>query len=170
MKIQEVYDANVYVNNVSTHGTASEVTCPDITPVMGEYKALGMAGTLEFFKGFEKMEATVKWKYASDDIRKACANFMKPVDIMIRSHKCRWDSGGIVEDVPVVIYMKGTPTKHQGGGYKPQEATEFETSFSLFYYKEEADGEEIIEVDAMNNIYKVDGEDLLAEYRQNLGI
>jgi P2 family phage contractile tail tube protein len=170
MVIQEVYDANIYFNNVSTHGTASEVTCPDITPIMGEYKALGMAGTLEFFKGFEKLEATIKWKYAAVEIRRACANFIKPVDIMVRSRKARWDSGGIIEDVPVVIYLKGTPTKHQGGGYKPQEASEFETAFTCFYFKEEINGEEIIEVDVMNNIYKVDGEDLLAEYRQNLGI
>lgn len=170
MKIQNVYDANIYVNNVSTHGTASEVTCPDITPVTADYKALGMAGSLAFPQGFEKMEATVKWTFADDDIRKACANFFKPVDIMIRSHKVRWDSGGVIDDAPVVIYLKGLPTKHQGGGYKPQESTEFETSFTVHYYKEEVDGESIIEVDVMNNIYKVDGEDILAEYRQNLGI
>jgi len=170
MTIQEAYDANVYINNTSTHGTASEVTCPDVTPVMGEYNVLGMVGTLEFFKGFEKLETTIKWKYANTDVRKACANFIKPVDIMVRSHKARWDNGGILEDVPIVIYLKGTPTKHQGGGYKPKEASEFETTFSCTYFKEEVDGEEIVEVDVMNNIYKVDGEDLLAEYRQNLGI
>jgi P2 family phage contractile tail tube protein len=170
MTIQEVYDANVYFNSVSTHGTASEVTCPDLTPVMGEYKALGMAGILEFFKGFEKLEATIKWKFADTEIRKACANFVQPADIMVRSNRARWDSGGIIDNVPVVIYLKGTPTKHQGGGYKAQEATEFETTFTCFFFKEEVDGDPIVEVDVMNNIYKVDGVDLLAEYRMNLGV
>ena len=32
------------------------------------------------------------------------------------------------------------------------------------------DGEEIVEIDVINNIYKVGGEDLLAERRQNLGL
>ncbi|GHT07787.1 hypothetical protein AGMMS49965_23510 [Bacteroidia bacterium] len=170
MKIQAVYDANIYVNNVSTHGTASEVSCPDITPVMSEHKNLGMIGTVETFRGIEKMEATIKWKAADEDIRRCCANFRKPVDLMVRSNKVRFDGDGVVEELPVAIYMKGTSTKHQGGNYKPQEDTEFETTFSLFYYKEELDGEAIIEVDVLNNIYKVEGEDFLAEFRQNLGI
>lgn len=169
-KIQSVYDANVYVNDRSEHGTASEVTCPDITPVMGEYKALGMMGAAEFPKGFEKMEATIKWKFADTETLKDCANFFKPVNLMVRSHKVRYDAGGVVEDVPVVIYMTGTPTKHQTGGYKPQEDSEFETTFTIFYCKMEVDGEEIVELDVLNNIYKVGGEDLTAETRQNLGI
>lgn len=170
IKISKVYDANVYVNNGSKHGQASEITCPDISATMADYKALGMVGTAEFFNGIEKMEMTVKWTWPDNDARKACANFLKPVDLMVRSSKAEYDNGGIKGEVPVVIYLKGYPKKHAGGGYKPKEDTEVETVFSVLYYKEEIDGEAIIEVDVLNNIYKVDGEDLLAERRQNLGI
>jgi len=38
------------------------------------------------------------------------------------------------------------------------------------YYKLEVGGDEIIEVDAINNIFKVEGEDVLEERRNNLGI
>jgi P2 family phage contractile tail tube protein len=170
MKITKVYDANVYINSSSKHGQASEVTCPDIQAVTTDYKSLGMVGSAEFFNGFDKMEATIKWTYPDNEAKLACANFLKPVDIMVRSSKAEYDGGGITEEVPVVIYLKGYPTKHAGGGYKPKEDTEVESTFSVLYYKEEVNGEEIIEVDVLNNIYKVDGEDLLADRRQNLGI
>ena len=32
------------------------------------------------------------------------------------------------------------------------------------------DGREVLEVDVLANIFKVDGVDVLAQYRQNLGI
>jgi P2 family phage contractile tail tube protein len=115
-------------------------------------------------------ETAVKWTYPDNDAKIACANFLTPVNLMVRSSKAEYDGGGISEEVPVVIYLKGYPTKHPGGSYKPKEDTEVESTFSILYYKEEVDGEEIIEVDVLNNIYKVDSEDLLAERRQNLGI
>ena len=87
MKITKVYDANVYVTDGSVHGQASEVTCPDIAAVMTDYKSLGMVGNAEFFNGFDKMEATLKWTYPGNDVQKALANFLKPVDLMVRSSK-----------------------------------------------------------------------------------
>lgn len=170
MKITKVYDANVYINNSSKHGLASEVTCPDISAVMTDYKALGMVGSAEFFNGFDKMEAIIKWTYPDNEAKKQCANFLKAVDIMVRSSKAEYDTGGISAEKPVVIYLKGYPKKHSGGAYKMKEDTEVESVFSVLYYKEEIDGDVIVELDVLNNIYKVGGEDLLAERRQNLGI
>ena len=170
MKITKVYDANIYVNDGSVHGQASEVTCPDIAAVMTDYKSLGMVGSAEFFNGFDKMEATVKWTYPTNDVQKALANFLKPVDLMVRSSKAEYDGEGIKEEVPVVIYLRGYSKKHPGGSYKPKEDTEVESTFSILYFKQEIDGEAIVELDVLNNIYKVGGEDLLAERRQNLGI
>lgn len=170
MKVVKVFDANVYVNNASKHGLAAEVTCPDITAVMTDYNALGMVGSAEFFNGFDKMEATIKWTYPDNEIKKVCANFLKPIDLMVRSSKAEHDNGGITSEKPIVIYMKGYPKKHAGGTYKKKEDTDVDTVFSVLYYKEEVDGETIVELDVLNNIYKVDGEDLLAERRQNLGI
>lgn len=170
MKIAKVYDANVFVNNRSTHGLASEVTCPNIAAIMTDYKALGMAGSMELFNGFDKMEATVKWTYADNDTQKACANFLKPVNLMVRSSKAEYDNSGITNEAPIVIYLKGYPKQHPGGTFKPKEDTETESTFSILYFKQEVDGEVIVELDVENNIYKVDGVDLLAERRQNLGI
>ena len=68
------------------------------------------------------------------------------------------------------MYVRGYPKAHPGGSFKAKEDTELENTFTVNYYKLEIDGEEIVEIDVMNNIYKVGGEDLLAERRQNLGL
>ena len=170
MTIAKVYDANVYVNNASKHGLASEITAPTITAVMTDYKAMGMVGSLEFFNGFYKLETTIKWTYPDNEAQKACANFLKPVDLMIRSSKAEYDNGGITSEKPVVMYVRGYPKAHPGGSFKAKEDTELENTFTVHYYKLEIDGEEIVEIDITNNIYKVGGEDLLAERRQNLGL
>lgn len=170
MKINKVYDANVFVNDTSVRGQASEITCPDLSAIMTEYKSLGMIGTAEFFNGFEKMESSIKWAYPDNEIQKACANPMKPLNLMVRSSKAEYDNSGITSEKPIVIYMRGYAKKHPGGTYKAKEDTELETTISVLYYKQEIDGEEIVELDVINNIYKVGGEDLTAERRQNLGI
>lgn len=170
MEIAKVYDANVYVNGNSTHGQASEVTAPVLTALANDYKSMGMIGSLELFNGFDKMEATIKWTYPNNAVQKACANFLKSVDLMIRSSKAEYDADGIVVEKPIVMYLKSMPKTHPGGSYKAKEDTELENTFGVQYYKLEIDGEEIVEVDVINNIYKVGGEDLMAERRQNLGI
>ena len=169
MNVTKVYDANIFVNNTSTHGLASEVTPPVLTAVMADYKAMGMAGSLELFNGFDKMETTIKWTYPDNETQKVFANFMKPVDLMIRSSKAQYDTGTI-EEVPIVMYVKGYSKTHPSGTFKSKEDTELESSVTVNYYKLEIDGEPIVEVDVLNNIYKVGGEDLLATRRENLGI
>lgn len=170
MNIAKVYDANVYVNDASKHGQASEITPPTITALMTDYKSMGMVGSIELFNGFDKLETTIKWTYPDNEAQKACANFLKPVDLMIRSSKAQYDNGGITNEVPIVMYVRGYSKAHPAGSFKAKEDTELENTFAVQYYKLEIDGEEIVEIDVMNNIYKVGGEDLMAERRQNLGI
>ncbi len=170
MTITKVYDANVYVNNGSKHGQASEVTCPNITAMMTDYAPLGMQGSMELFNGFDKMESTIKWTYPDNEAQKAFADFMTPVDIMVRSSKAVYDNGGIQSEQPIVITMRGYSKQHNIGSFKPKEDVEVESSLSINYLKQEIDGEVIVEIDVINNIYKVGGRDLLATRRQNLGL
>jgi len=170
LTIQKVYDANVYVNNASKHGQASEITAPNVTYMMEEYKALGMVGAARFFNGIEAMEATFKWTYPDNDAQIAMANPFVAVDAMIRSSKAVYVSAGLVEEQPVVIFLRGFPMQHQGGGFSQKADVEVESQLAVNYYKLEVDMEEIIEIDTINNIFKIDGKDVMAERRANLGI
>jgi len=169
LSIQKVFDANVYVNNTSTHGQASEVTCPDVNFTMNDYQSLGMYGTARFPNGVESMEATIKWTYPNNDVQAVMANPMRAVDIMVRSSKAVFDNAGLVDEQPVVIYIRGFGIKHQGGSFAQKNDVEVESTVAVNYYKLEVNGDEVIEVDAINNIFKIDGEDILEARRTNLG-
>jgi P2 family phage contractile tail tube protein len=168
--ISKVQDANVYINGTSTHGQASEVTLPEIQYAKGEYKALGLIGTPAFFNGVEKLEATIKWNYPENEVQIACANPRKSVDLMVRSNKQIYKDGTISDEQPVVVYLRGTSNNHGTGAYKAKEDTDLQTKLDITYIKEEVNGQEIIEIDVLNNIFRIAGEDQLAKYRDNLGI
>ena len=169
--IAKVYDANVYINNASKFGQASEVTLPDVNYIMNEYNALGMVGTPKFFNGIEAMEATFKWTYPDNEAQIALANPTRAVDFMVRSSKAVYDNGGLVEEQPVAAYIRGYSTKHPGGNFAGKQDVEVESTIAVNYFKLEINGEEIIEVDAMNpDGLKVNGVSVLAERKTNLGL
>ena len=170
MNIAKVYDANVYVNTASNHALASEITAPTITAPMTDYKAMGKSVSAEFFNGLDILDTTIKWTYPDNDAQMAFGIFLKPVDLMIRSSKAEYDNTGITDEKPIVMYIRGYSKTLPGGSFKAKEDTELESTVAVQYYKLEIDGEEIVEIDVINNIYKVGGEDLLAERRQNLGL
>lgn len=170
LTISKVFDANVYVNNVSKHGQASEVTAPDVSYIMNEYNSLGMFGTATFASGIEAMEATIKWTYPDNDAQISLANPFEAVDIMVRSSKAVYSGSGLEEEQPIAMYIRGFSKKHPGGAFKGKEDAELESTIAVNYYKLEIDLEEIIEVDTINNIFKINGEDMLAERKTNLGI
>ena len=169
-RTEKVIDANIYVNGRSTHGLASEVTCPKINAIMADYNALGMIGTAQFANGFEAMEATINWKSPDDDTRRDLANPFKTLELQVRSNKRVLDGSGIVEDIPVTIFMRGKCTSYDGGHFVPKEDTEYETTFAIDRYREMIDGQEVVLLDVLTNTFRVDGEDIFADYRRNLGI
>jgi P2 family phage contractile tail tube protein len=168
--ITKVQDANVYINGTSTHGQASEVTLPEIQFSKSEYKALGMIGSLKVFNGIDALEATIKWNFPDNDVLVALANPRKEVDLMIRSNKTVYSGSNVDDEQPVIVYLKGTSNNHGLGDYKAHEDTELSTKIDITYLKQVVNGQEIVELDVTNNIFRVDGIDQLANYRRNLGL
>ena len=170
LKTRKLRDANVYVNGTTTHGQSTEITLPDISPEKSEYKALGMTGTLKLFNGFAAMEAAIKWSAPDNDILKAFLNPMKAVELMIRSSVDVYENGSLSDQEPIIFYLKGTPSNCNNGTLKSKEDTETETKIDITYVKMVQNGTTLVELDIANNIFYVDGEDLLAQYRENLGL
>ncbi|MCX7911192.1 MAG: phage major tail tube protein [Endomicrobia bacterium] len=71
--------------------------------------------------------------------------------------------------MPVVVYITGAFKDFPLGNFKQHDNAEFETNLSVYYTKLVVDGEEIFEIDVLENIYKVNGDDVFATYRNNIG-
>jgi P2 family phage contractile tail tube protein len=169
--INKITNANVYMDGRSFFGKAEEATLPPIKYKTADHKALGMIGDLGYAAGLEKMEAKFKWNSLYTDVLRKTANPYTAVDIQLRSSIDVYSGQTRVEQQPLVVYMRGQFSEVPSGNYKSQEnADGFENTMSVSYIKLEVAGQTIYEIDVEASIHIVDGVDLLAEYRQNLGI
>jgi P2 family phage contractile tail tube protein len=170
LTIKKMTNANVYLDGNSLLGKAEEISLPDLSGKMVEHKALGMVGTTEFWAGLEKMESKIKWNSMYPDVMKKSANPVKAWKLQLRSSLEEHTSEGRIAQDPVVCFMTGTFKKQPGGNFKQHDNVELESMVNVSYIKLEIKGEVIYEVDVLANIFIVAGEDILTQYRSNLGI
>lgn len=166
--VKRVTNANVYVDGNSLLGKSEEVSLPDVKYKTADHNGLGMIGDVEFFSGIEKMEAKIKWNSFYEDVLLKVANPFVPLSMQIRSSIETYGSAGRSEK-PLVAYITGQSKNFPAGNFKKHDNVESESTFSVTYYKLVIDGKDIIEIDVLSNIYKVNGVDILAEYRANIG-
>lgn len=169
IEIHSVTNANVYVDGVTFIGKAKEIDVPEATYKMVDHEALGMIGMTELFAGIEKMEATIMWNSIYGDAIKKLMNPNQPVLLQARANKRISNSSGLVGEVPVVLTMSARPKNAPGFNFKQQENVEAETKLNITAIKLEIDSEIIYDIDLLANIFKVDGVDILAQYKRNIG-
>jgi P2 family phage contractile tail tube protein len=80
-----------------------------------------------------------------------------------------YNSQGRQAQVPYVVFITCSFFEVPTGDFKQNDKAEFQSKFSATYIKQVVDGNDVLEVDAMANIYKVNGVDKLDLYRTNIG-
>ncbi|WP_369951988.1 phage major tail tube protein [Ralstonia syzygii] len=169
IEINRITNANIYVAGNSLLGRAEEVKLPDIAAIMAEHKALGMVGKIELPSGFDKLEGEVKWNSLYKEVAKTVANPFKAVQLQCRSSIETYGAQGRIQEVPLVTYLTVMFKKNPLGTFKQHENAEFGSAFGATYIKQVIDGEEVLELDYLANIFRVGGEDMLADFRNNIG-
>ena len=169
IQINKLINANVYMNGSNLLGRAEEVQLPQIKHKMAEHKALGMIGSAEFFAGIDKLECKIKWNALYPDVLTTCANPFVAVPIQVRASLETYTSAGRVSEVPAIAFISGTFKEFPLGTIKPGDNAEYETTMSVTYAKLVVDGADIFEIDVLENIYKVNGVDILSTFKANIG-
>lgn len=158
---------NLFNDGLSYIGQVTEVKLPTLTRKMEEYRAGGMAGSIDIDLGQEKIE--LEWK---------CGGLMKQV---LRQYGMVSHSGvplrmaaayqredtGEVDAVEIVV--RGRHSEIDSGTGKPGDDTEFSVKTSVSYYKLSINGRVEIEIDMVGMVFIVDGKDLLADQRRAIG-
>ncbi|MDA8449838.1 phage major tail tube protein [Acidovorax sp. GBBC 3332] len=169
IEINRVTNANIYIDGNNLLGRAEEVKLPDVTAMMAEHKALGMMGKIELPSGFDKLEGEIKWNSFYRDVARLVANPFKSLQLQCRSNIEVYGAGGRVSQQPLVTFLTVTFKKNPMGTFKQHDNVELGAAFSATYVKQVLAGEDVLELDYMANIFRVGGEDLLADYRANIG-
>jgi hypothetical protein len=170
ISVNRCTNANVLLNGESMLGRAEEVDLPDIKTTMADHKALGMQGKMELPNGVDKLEASFKWNSIYPDVMALVPNPYVAISVQVRASVETWDGTGCSQQVPLVTYLTGSFKEFSAGKFKPRENAEFPSKMNVTYIKQNLNGVDLFEIDMLNNIYNVNGVDLLSAYRANLGV
>lgn len=165
-----ITNAAVYLDGNSFFGKASEVELGSVKAVMSDFQGLGMVGLIELPDGIDKLEGKLSWNSKYAEAAKKIATPFRTVQLQCRSNVEVYNSQGKVRDIPLVTFLTVMFKEYQLGTHKPRENAAYESPFSAMYVRQVLDGEDILELDYLANIYKVGGVDQLDQYRQNLGL
>lgn len=159
---------NLFNDGHSYLGEIDEIVLPKLTAKMEEWRAGGMDIPVDVDFGMEKltMESTV-------------GGYMKQVFqqfglLKVDGVLLRFAGGLQAEDsdqvVPCEVIVRGRHSEIDPGTAKAGEDTSVKFTSSLSYYKLILDGEVLVEIDALNMVKKINGEDRMEPFRRALGI
>lgn len=169
IKVNTLNNANIYIDGNSLLGQAEEIKLPTVKFKMAEHKAVGMVGTIKLPSGIEALEGEVKWSSFYASVWPRLLNPFSPVQLQARGSLETFTSQGRTQQVPYVVFLTASFYEVPMGDFKQNDKAEFGSKFFASYIRLKVDGKDILEVDAMSNIYKVGGVDQLDLYRSNIG-
>ncbi|MFA7351682.1 MAG: phage major tail tube protein [Methylotenera sp.] len=159
---------NLFADAVSWIGLVPEVVLPKLTRVMEGYRAGGMNGSAKVDLGQGDLEAELSLGGLVKQVFEQYAN-TKVDGVLLRfAGAYQEDATSSVSAVEVV--MRGRYEEIDMGNAKVAENADMKVKIPLTYYKLTIDGTEMIEIDVVNFIERVNGVDMLAKQRQAMGI
>lgn len=148
IQINRITNANIYLDGNNLLGRASEIKLP---------------------AGFDKLEGEIKWNSFYHDVMRKTANPWQAVALQCRSSIDCYNSQGKADQLALVTHMTVMFKKNPLGTFKQNENPEFSSAFGCTYIKQVVDGETLLELDYLANIFRVNGADQLNAYRNNIG-
>lgn len=169
IEISKVFNARVYIDGVDFIAKAEEVDLPKVKFKFADTKALGIYAESELPTGIDKLESRIKFNTIDPEFVALAADPFTMRTVIVRAPYQVWTQQGVMKTAPLKAEMRGFFKEFDTGKLKGRDTAEAEATLSVIYYKLEVDGKEIVEIDTLNNIYKVEGQDKLTEYRQSIG-
>ena len=170
MNIKQLVNCNLYANGGSFLGAVLSITLPEIKSKTVEHKAGDAIGTAKLPGAFEPMTCTIKMNGMYEDFHAITADPNSMVNLMVRGNQKVRNGIGNIADEPVMILLRGWFSSRKVGELKSSESAQPEYVMEVFYYQLVVANLPIEEVDIENSVHRVEGVDLLSDFRSNLGL
>lgn len=167
---RKLKNLNLFNDGNSYLGLVKSLTLPSLGRKMEAYRGGGMNGPVKADLGMSDDGIQFEWKTGGLDLislRQFGAVNASSVALRF-SGPYQQDDTGEVSNVEVVV--RGRHETIEMGDAQPGEDTEHSMTTTCSYYKLTVDGEEIIEIDLLNFVEKVNGVDMLEKHRNAMGI
>ncbi|WP_225775900.1 phage major tail tube protein [Pseudomonas sp. Marseille-Q5115] len=157
-------DGNNYV------GQCGSVTLPKLGRKLEAWRGGGMDGSVKADLGHSDDGIQMEWTLGGLDVT-VLRQFgaVKADGVLLRwAGSYQRDDTGDTSAVEVVV--RGRHEEMDMGEAKPGEGTENKITTACSYYKLTVDGNVEIEIDLLNFVFNVNGTDMLAAHRKNIGL
>ena len=167
--INKIIEANAYIDGNTQAGTVTEVKFPTLEFDMQEMDALGMVIAASLPGKLKELEGEITWNSVYPEVEKRVLNPFKGLALQLRSNIRRYGSNGLIEELPMVTFINIMTYSNELGELNMKDAQKRPVKYKVNSLRQVVAGRETLYVDLWNNIYKVDGEDIFAKMRQNIG-
>ncbi|MEH0832316.1 phage major tail tube protein [Pectobacterium cacticida] len=162
---------NLFNDGMSYMGVATAVTLPKLTRKLENYRGGGMNGTAPIDFGLDDDALSMEWTMGGFADETLLAQYAAPgADAVLLRFTGSYQRDDTGEIVAVDVVMRGRHKEIDGGESKQGEDTETKISTQCTYYKLTIDGKELIEIDTLNMIERVNGVDRLEQHRRAIGL
>jgi P2 family phage contractile tail tube protein len=159
---------NLFVDGRGYAGRVNECTLPVLTLKTEEHRAGGMDMPVDLDMGMERLETTMVLSDFDPDIFRSFGLLDKAgLPVTIRGATQRQGEATVH---PVVANMTGGWKQIDAGTWTPGEANTLTLTCTLSFFRLSIDDEELIEIDAVNMVRRINGTDQLAEQRSAIGL
>ncbi|XOQ09864.1 MAG: phage major tail tube protein [Serratia liquefaciens] len=159
---------NLFNDGFNYMGIVSSLTLPKLTRKLEKYRGGGMNGAASIDMGLDDDALALEWSMGGiDELVLKQWGAVDAVPLRFAGSFQRDDTG---EVSAVEVVLRGRHKEIDFGEYKQGEDTETKVATECTYFKLTVDGKELIEVDIVNMVEKVNGVDRLAEHRKAIGL
>lgn len=160
---RKLKNLNVFNEANSWRGEVTAVTLPKLARKFEGYRGGGMDSEVQIDMGGEAME-----------LETTCGGPMRDAIVQIGEARAdglyrrfagayQNDATGTVDAIEITV--RGRPQEIDRGEQKIGEGGEYKDKWALTYYREDWNGQTIVEIDVLGMVFMVDGIDRLAEQR-----
>jgi P2 family phage contractile tail tube protein len=148
----------------------AEVTLPNFEAMTETISGAGLAGEIEMpvLGHFGSMTVELSWRTMTFDATKLSKQEGQYLDLRGSIEQYNEQTGGIAS-IPIKVAIFGVPKNLSMGNLNVGTGSDTSTELECTYIKVTLDGQEVVEFDRFNYIYRVHGKDYLESVRRDLG-
>lgn len=159
---------NMYLKGNRLIGVSGEISLPDLSSMTNTVSGAGIAGEMESASigMFGSIKQELPFRMLSKDMLKLY-NPMEPMELTLRaSEQSTVQGSGIIDFQGMRVVFRGRPVDIKLGTLKQGGQMDSSVTLELSYLLIEVDGETMFELDKLNDVFVVNGVDLLAKVRK----
>jgi len=161
----KINDFNVYDDGERLIGIGEEVTLPDIEMMSESVIVPGGEVDSPTIGQFTSGQVEIPFQSLTQDLF-SMMNPLRSVNITLRASQQEMDGSGNIVFTGLRAVFRGRPKTLAAGSVKKGSGTGTSLSIEWTYYMLEIDGKKVIEIDKLNSVFKINGEDILAQSKQ----